>query len=285
MPSVQSSYSRLPSSPLRHDGFEPLDIEDEVMRDQVHDVGRRTTLLTEATCWKLLIASCVVSLVLSAANFSALSTYTTIRALNQSPPTTRTAASELKRPSVYLGLEDVIFEPSYCRNRGTFPKTFYTYDARAAQNAELERVHAPDDKTTLVFGGSVRAVAAVYVPDHGLENCTVNIRRVREQTQSELPSNEVEVEVFMRPGLDITAEDQPPIYLDTLAFALGKETSSRPFYCPSRSYIFLEWRCAAQDCRITMPLEGVTSLTASTDSLLQSGFRITQYEALHCILS
>ena len=66
------------------------------------------------------------------------------------------ADAELKWPSVYLGLENVVFDQTYCRSRGTFPKAFATYDTLEGEDAALRRVHAPDDKTTLVFGGPVR---------------------------------------------------------------------------------------------------------------------------------
>lgn len=146
----------------------------------------------------------------------------------------------------------------------------------------------------------VRAVADVYIPDHGLENCTLNLRHMH-GGDADASLSAVGVEVYLRTSVDLVDGEGPTTYLDTLLFAPGKESISRPFYCPSRSHVYLEWRCPARDCQVSLPLEGVTSMSmllsdclvlslidhgtsaSSPASLAKSGFRVTQYEALHCI--
>lgn len=66
------------------------------------------------------------------------------------------------------------------------------------------------------------------------------------------------IDVFMIPSEnDLTHK----IFLDTIELIPGRESTTRPFFCPSRSHIFFEWRCAAEDCKIEFPMEGVTSLS------------------------
>ncbi|EIW52134.1 uncharacterized protein TRAVEDRAFT_75256 [Trametes versicolor FP-101664 SS1] len=275
---TETSYARLPLRSSRYDdsALEPLHIDDEGTPDEAYGDKPRPGRSSESFFWRLFIASCIVALALSALNLTALSAWTTISTLL---PSTRPTASELKRPSPYLGLEKLAVEPSSCRSRATFPKSFYTYDTRAGSNAELTRVHAPGDQATLIFGGPVRAVADVYVADYGLENCTLNLRRNKDAA---LPQGAVDVEVYLRPAAD-RAGGVLSTFLDVLTFAPGKESISRPFHCASGSHVFLEWRCPASNCRVSLPLEGVTSMTSTTTSPSKTGFRVTQYEALHCI--
>ena len=67
--------------------------------------------------------------------------------------------------------------------------------------------------------------------------------------------------------------------LDTLAFAPGREATSRAFHCPGRAHVFFEWRCEAPapGCEVVLPLEGVTSLSESLR--LPSGCRASTGDA------
>lgn len=154
MPAEDASYTRLPLSPSRQEDIEPLDVEGDDTNTGFCVQGSRSRGLSESSCWTLFIASCVVSLVLSAVNLSTLSAWSTATAL--SPSFTQLTRLEPKRPNPYLGLENVVFETGYCRSRETFPEAFYTYDTRDGSHARATRVHAPDDAATLTFGGPVR---------------------------------------------------------------------------------------------------------------------------------
>ncbi|KAI0648779.1 hypothetical protein C8Q79DRAFT_998772 [Trametes meyenii] len=282
---AHTGYSRLSSNSAhgQHVGLEPLEmIDDGNSGDAFCGSSRKRSgeWLSEAFSWKFFVCSCVVAIVLSAVNLSSLSASATRRELQRVSTAQPHLESDLKRPSVYLGLEKVAVNPSYCRSRGTFPKTFYTYDERDGPGAGVHRVHAPDDKMLLKFGGPIRAVVDTYVPDFGLENCTLSLRRVVDHEDSSLPDLAMKVDVYMLPALLVSGGGT---YFDTLVYASGRESTTRPFHCPSRSHVFFEWRCEEKDCDIQIYLEGVTSMTASAASLGQSGFRITQYEALHCI--
>ncbi|KAI0709720.1 hypothetical protein C8Q76DRAFT_777541 [Earliella scabrosa] len=294
----QVAYTRLPSTiPTTGSDstIEALDYDDTILEDAPQTYPKGSSgRVSETFAWRFFLYSCAAAIALSAVNLSLLSTRGSLSDAYHSRKSSSSSADEPKRPSVYLGLENVVFTPSYCRSRGTFPKTFYTYDARHGPHAALQHVHAPDDRMTLTFGGPIRAVVDTYIPDHGLENCTLNLRRVR--ASDPLPHNDstdgaqahqsraFDIDVYLLPGLDAPSRTRAS-HLSTLSFAEGTESVSRPFHCPSRSHVFLEWRCAADDCEnaIVVPLEGVTSLTASAESLGKTGFRVTQYEAVECI--
>lgn len=152
----QGTYIRLPTSPSPLGSLEPFEYDEDVIttgRNTSHS-SRSLVGVSESNAWKFFIYTCIATLALSAVNISYLSASNTLR-------TSRTASAappsgDLKHPSVYLGLEDVVLEQSYCRSRGTFPKTFFTYDIRDGPRAQPRHVHAPDDKMTLKFGGPVR---------------------------------------------------------------------------------------------------------------------------------
>ena len=150
------SYTRLPISPPALTTTEAFDYDDNVDEGLSPPSPRRSRLagISEAAAWRVLLYTAAAALVLSAFNLSVLSSASTL-GFARTTPSLRT----LKRPSVYLGLENVVFDPPYCRSRGIFPKTFYTYDVRKGRAAPLERVHAPDDKMTMSFGGPVSAFA------------------------------------------------------------------------------------------------------------------------------
>ncbi|KAI9060771.1 hypothetical protein FKP32DRAFT_1595092 [Trametes sanguinea] len=182
-------YSRIPSSPRSStsDAFERLHIVDGGGPSRAPP---RRWPLSESSAWKLFLTTCTAVLALSALNLLSLSSAASLSSLSSAAAQNRAAqarlrAGELKRPSVYLGLDRVPVEPGYCRSRGTFPRRFWTYDADAGARAVLERVHAPDDKTTLRFGGPVRVVVDAYIPDHGLENCTLSLRRIPASSSSD----------------------------------------------------------------------------------------------------
>ncbi|TBU39973.1 hypothetical protein BD309DRAFT_928027 [Dichomitus squalens] len=289
MPS-QAAYTRLPSSPSSQGTLEPLDYDEGHIRGgQGFSHGRTLIGVSDSSAWRFFISTCVVVLAVSSFNLAYLSMSSTLQAARvATSPDQTIQSSALKRPSVYLGLENVVFEQSYCRSRGTFPKSFFTYNTHDGPRAEPRHVHAPDDKMALKFGGPVRTVVDVYVPDHGLENCTLSARRYPSSTTSDGPNEVtqgdrgVDIEVYMLPS-PRPQDRSAASLLDTLSFVPGRESTSRPFHCPGRSHIYFEFRCAAEDCEITIPLEGVTSLTASAESLTKTGFRITQYEAMECI--
>ncbi|KAM5544687.1 hypothetical protein V8D89_001585 [Ganoderma adspersum] len=276
--SPQGTYIRLPTSPSPLGSLEPLDYDEDIVaegRNYSSHSNRSLVGVSESTAWKFFIYTCIATLALSAVNISYLSASTTLqtsRAVSAAPP-----SGDLKRPSVYLGLENVVFEQSYCRTRGTFPKSFFTYDSRDGPHAQPRHVHAPDDKMTLKFGGPVRTVVDFYVPDYGLENCTLSARRYPAHRTSESDSGTeahrtvttrapgdsdtaVDIDVYLLPSPH--ADDRAAAtFLDTLAFVPGRESTSKPFHCPGRAHVFLEWRCATDDCELVIPLEGVTSLS------------------------
>ncbi|OSC99594.1 hypothetical protein PYCCODRAFT_1438165 [Trametes coccinea BRFM310] len=285
-------YSRIPTSPRSStsDAFERLRIDDDPSASGFPASRRAPPRWppSESSAWKLFLATCTAVLALSALNLLSLSSSAALSTAAQNRAAqARLRAGELKRPSVYLGLDRVPVDPGYCRSRGTFPKRFWTYDADMGARAVLERVHAPDDKTVLRFGGPVRVVVDTYIPDHGLENCTLSLRRI--PTSPSSPSDDSptqDIDVYLLPSASIHPESPHgggATYLDTLLYAPGRESTSRPFFCPSRGHVFFEWRCAARDCKVEFDLEGVTSLTASAASLSKTGFRITQYEGMQCI--
>ncbi|TFK91582.1 hypothetical protein K466DRAFT_582712 [Polyporus arcularius HHB13444] len=281
------TYSRLPSAPTATSDpdctVEQFEYEDTAtLQHATGAIGR----VSETTAWNAFVWSCIGVLVLSSINLAFLSTSTTLR-LAQDTLSPARSPNTLKRPSVYLGLENVVFEPSYCRSRGTFPKTFYTYDARDGPRAELQHLHAPDDKMSLTFGGPIHAVVDTYIPDYGLENCTLQLRRMSPShptTDRPHTTRAFNIDIYLLPSLN-PADRARRVHIDMLSFAIGKESASKPFFCPSRSHVFFEWVCASDECesQISIPLEGVTSLTASAESLTKTGFTVTQYESLKCI--
>jgi hypothetical protein len=68
--------------------------------------------------------------------------------------------------------------------------------------------------------------------------------------------------------------------------------------------MFFQWRCPQEDCRVNLPMEGVTTMSkcivinlcvgannkafvaaASAESLNKTGIRMNQYELLSCVRS
>lgn len=110
---------------------------------------------SEVTAWKVFIASCVISLALSATNLVILSWVSAPMGHRGYWHDDGTQLEALKHPSVYIGLDNVVYDRQYCRSRGTYPKSFAIYDVDEGMYAKLQRVHAPDDRMTLEFGGPV----------------------------------------------------------------------------------------------------------------------------------
>ncbi|KAJ7781727.1 hypothetical protein DFH07DRAFT_791287 [Mycena maculata] len=211
--------------------------------------------------WNFFVAACLVSFVVSAVNITLVSLSTSFHALPKPQIT----------PSVYIGLENLPRNTVRCRSRMTFPRSFYTFRDDKIHAKTL--VHAPDDRTTLNFGGRTSALIDFYVPDYGLENCTFTAKFLDDMIQRHL-------EIYMLQGPD-NIQDRESFGTLTLGPS-HKENTTDVFHCPSRTHIFLQLRCPSSDCRIQFPLEGVTSMTASAESLGKTGFRIVQYEALGC---
>ena len=151
----QTSYSLLASS-SPHDSVDHLQhfAEDDALPSSR---AQRSVGLSDMTCWRVLVFSCVAALILSTVNLLSLSARATKLMAREYSTYMQPRLSQLRQPSVYLGLENIPVNPLSCRSRGTFPRRFYTYDANSPQ-PRLVRVHGPDDKTTITFGGSVRMV-------------------------------------------------------------------------------------------------------------------------------
>lgn len=279
MPSPE--YSHLLASPptSEADDVELFALEDSAWHSAFSTTRIKSAWLSESTAWRFLTLSLVLSLAISAVNLTFLSSWSTISPRYYDPAST-TTSQPLDYPSVYIGLERVAHsDPTRCLSRGAFPDTFYTYDARTQPSATLRHVHAPEDEVMFVFGGPFRAVIETHILDYGLENCTFI---VRSSTNTTLPGHGRSVDVYLlltgQPG-----DGQDGVFLNRLAFIPGKDSMSRPFHCPSRSRVRFELRCDEDDCAVQIPLKGVTSKTASAQSIARTGFRINQYEAVDCI--
>ena len=94
----------------------------------------------------------------------------------------------------------------------------------------------------------------VYVPDYGLENCTFIVH----SSNTTHPGQGRSVAVYLLPA-EKPGNDQNETFLDRLQFIPGRNSMSRPFYCPSRSHVHFELRCDEEDCIVQIPLQGVTS--------------------------
>jgi len=223
--------------------------------------------------WGFFITACVIATILSAFNLSFLSVRQTLENM------TVVDARARKTPTVYMGLENVKLDRQRCRGRTSFPKQFWTFDA--GDVSTLKRVHAHEDKTSFAFGGDVSAQMEWYTPDFGLENCTLSANFNSDSFPSVTAgSANYQIDVF---ALKKQGDLVDRVFLDTLTFAPGAETRTQPFYCPSQSYMYFEWDCKHRDCWIQFPLQGVTDMTSSGESLAKTGFRMIMHEALECI--
>ncbi|KAI1783237.1 hypothetical protein LXA43DRAFT_956410 [Ganoderma leucocontextum] len=276
MPSPE--YSRLLASPQasESENVQLLTLEDSGWHSTGPTTRAKPAWLSESTAWKVLVLSSVLSLAISAANLTFLSTWATLS--SRYGGSAATTSPPLEYPNVYIGLERVARDPSRCLSRGTYPDTFSTYDVREGTRATLRHVHAPEDEATLAFGGPIRTVVEAYVPDYGLENCTFIVHSSSTEHLGQGRSVDVYLLSNSKPG-----GGQDGTFLDRLAFVPGKDSMSRPFHCPSRSRIRLELHCGEEDCMVKIPLKGLTSKTAEPASVSRTGFRINQYEAVDCI--
>lgn len=113
----------------------------------------------------------------------------------------------------------------------------------------------------------VHAVVEAYIPDYGLENCTLSLQHTSpniglpEDGQKGNKDEDMAIDIYLIPSADEV--DRPNgVHLDTLSFAPGRKSTTRPFHCPSQSTMYFEWRCTLPaNCTIRLPLEGVTSLS------------------------
>ncbi|KAI1794461.1 hypothetical protein LXA43DRAFT_142234 [Ganoderma leucocontextum] len=278
---LSPEYSRLLPSPQspESDDVELLTLEDSGWHSTILTTAwTKSAWLSESTAWKALTLSLILSLAVSAVNLTFLSAWATSSPRYDQPAST-TVLRPLDYPSVYVGLERVAHDPTRCLSRETFPDTFYTYDARKGPGATLKRVHALEDEVTLMFGGPIRAVVETRVLDYGLENCTFIVHSSNTTHLGQGRS----MDVYLLGPTGKPGEGQNGMLLDRLSFIPGKDNISRPFHCPSRSRIGFELRCAEGDCTVHVPLQGVTSKTASSSSIVKTGFRMNQYEAVNCI--
>lgn len=123
-----------------------LQIADDDIDDLQPAKGSRSVVnVQNHRAWIFFVSCCIIALAVSSLNLTLLSATSGAKLAASLP---------LKTPSVYLGLEGLPSDPSYCRSRGTFPKTFYTFNPENPK-ATLYRIHAPDDKTSMSFGGPV----------------------------------------------------------------------------------------------------------------------------------
>ncbi|KAH7872554.1 uncharacterized protein C8R40DRAFT_1022348, partial [Lentinula edodes] len=184
---------------------------------------------------------------------------------------------EVQSPNVYIGLERVPSNALHCRRRVTFPRSFWTYSLD--EPAALTKIHAPDDKSFLTFGASVDSYVEIYVADYGLENCTISAQFLPRDGFTD--SNVHLVDLYLLDGPRFKSTHRT--FLGSLLTSPGAITATPPFYCPSHTLLFFEWKCPHPDCIIGFPLEGVTAMTASAASLNKSGFQMNQYESTECI--
>ncbi|KAJ7506560.1 hypothetical protein B0H11DRAFT_235225 [Mycena galericulata] len=251
--------------------YEPLSTDEEMVPHQISQPQSRWThvlhFLSPVTGmahregWNFFVGACLVSLLLSTINITLLSVSTSFHALPKPQIT----------PSVYIGLENLPRNLDRCRSRMTFPTGIYTFRDDKIHATTL--IHAPDDRATLEFGGRTSALLDFYVSDYGLENCTFTAKFLDHSVQRHL-------EIYK---LEKPDDLQDRRTLGTLTLGPNQEESTTDiFHCPSRTHIYLQLRCSSRDCRVQFPLEGVTSMTASAESLGKTGFRIVQYEALGC---
>ncbi|OCH83911.1 hypothetical protein OBBRIDRAFT_742499, partial [Obba rivulosa] len=197
--------------------------------------------------WTLFLSTCIISIVLSAENIILLSALQTRRVIPHST----------KMPTVYMGLEALRSQnSSMCRSRSTFAKSFSVFHADDVSGKQ--RVHVPDDRTTLSFGGEVSAFVNFYIPNYGLENCNLTAKRVASLANPAVkPDANIEVWLLSNEAIS----DGGIIFLDTLYFSYNLEFTTKPFFCSSCSHMFFQRRCPAEGCKVQIPLEGVTAMS------------------------
>ncbi|KAF8514424.1 hypothetical protein BU17DRAFT_52585 [Hysterangium stoloniferum] len=256
--------------------YEPLSVDDELDAAPPSSTSKpifstyfQPTFRGHGNGWSFLLVSCAISLFISAVNMIFLSAPNAYSPAHAGIPT--------KAPSVYLGLETVEIEKPLCRSRTSFPKTLSVFQGNDVKGRT--QIHAPGDKARFDFGGEVSAYIEFYVPDYGLENCTLTGKFHDEPTASR-PNKVSEIDIWVLPDKEDLSSK---VFLDTLRFSRRNESTSRVFYCPSRTRMYFQWHCPNKDCSIQFPLEGVTSMTASAASLSNSGFRLSQYEGVECV--
>lgn len=212
--------------------------------------------------------ACTLSLIASTINVTFLSMKGTYNSLKM--PT--------KKPTVYLGLDRVKYNHTLCRNRVTFPAAYSV--APSSDLKSSKKMEAPGDIITLSFGEDVSAIADFYIPDYGLENCTLSTQVSRNYT---MPTpGPWAVELWR---LDSPDPGSSKRFIDTLHFAPKLQSTSVPFWCPSRQHTLVELRCPQEGCKIEFLLQGVTDLTPLPRTRSQTGFKVRHWEDLSCIPS
>ena len=232
------------------------------------------------------LISCAIALIISAFNSAFLATSNSYQSFAKSKPR--------HTPSVYMGLENLQPDTSVCRSRMTFPKHFATF--RGDDVLDMTQVHAPGDKVMLSFGGEVcrlyilyqqnrrltylqvSAHIDYYVPDYGLENCTITIKSIADPYTLNHANSSIEIW-----RLSGSSSLSGKVLLGTLTHSASTtmESTTDPFYCPSRSHMYFQWRCPQEDCRVNFPLEGVTTMSKQIailcrriEQLMSSGLQL-----------
>jgi len=129
--------------------------------------------------------------------------------------------------------------------------------------------------TRFMYYASLQISAHVdyYVPDYGLNNCTITIKSVPDPYTIHNENSSIEIWRLSESG-SLAGK----FLLGTLTLSEGTsmESTTGPFYCPSRSHMFFQWRCPQEDCRVNLQLEGVTTMSESVVIGLINGFVINE---------
>ncbi|KZV96418.1 hypothetical protein EXIGLDRAFT_747661 [Exidia glandulosa HHB12029] len=218
-----------------------------------------------------------------------------------------TEPSPSRRGNVYLGLENVKWERDLCRKRPyTYPTGYSVFHGDNVKNREV--IHGHMDEVLLAFGGEVSALIAFYIPDFGLENCTISFRSVLPfhppGPASTLHDHDERDMAMIRPGFfDSTTSllVEPSSTLDiyvlaTDASVIGRRlvgrlplgdlgiddrVSTQSFWCPNSEQLYIQAQCLGA-CEVRFGLQAMTTATSIYDFVNKTGFVITQHEHVHC---
>jgi hypothetical protein len=154
---TSSPYARLSPASLDDDDrtviYEPLlvqDGEETVFKRGAsrHPSPSPLSLHAIFTTPRLaLLASLLISFVLSAVNLTFLSTRSALRAY------TSVTHGRTKTPSVYVGLEGLQWEQPRCRSRRTYPVQYAQVEN--GESISPKRIHGPEDEVMFSFGQKV----------------------------------------------------------------------------------------------------------------------------------
>ncbi|EMD38052.1 hypothetical protein CERSUDRAFT_93574 [Gelatoporia subvermispora B] len=237
-----SKHEYIPLSPTDED-HELLSEENSTIKEDIH----QSTGGTSWNGWTLFLAACILSAALSAINLSILSAVQTIRVL----PT------PMKTPSVYIGLDSLRGKNNtLCRSRVTYPESVATFEKENVRGRT--RLHAPGDKMILELGGTKSAYVDFRIPDYGLENCTLSLKRNDTSSPPALTQYAANVEIWL---LQDEGKLKNKVLLDTLNFANETQSTTAPFFCPAQSHLFFQLRCPGEGCHVQIPLQNVTAMS------------------------